>query len=656
MIAFLIIAWFLAVAALVAVLAYVFFWSKPRPKKAKNRSETPKKGPVQAKPKVTRKKRRKGKLSPAEAEEKARLKAEAEEEKTLFRAITREARFLAKVIPEHMAIQNRMVWNFHEYRRDGKGKRRKKSLIQFDVILLTRTEIWFKINGRKLPYGVSFSDIKKPENNVRANLQYAIHRPVMFYEDSEFNFFIRVGLKNSVMGIPRNVPWQKAFAALPKTLPFTVAVGINDHNKVVYQDLRKWPHGIIAGATGGGKSTQILQWLITMIKRNSPHNLKFIFVDLKEGIELGRFKDLPHTLQYVEEKAQVAPALQWTVNEYTRRMKMFKGKCQNITGWNATQKKKKKLPYIFFVVDEIADIMLDKALKAEAIEDLSKLARKARAAGIHVIVATQIVEAAVLPVQIRGNFPGRCVFSVPGNSESIMVLNNGMAVGLEPPGRCVYRHGSKHVYLQAPIATDDEIEAVIQEAITGKKTTLETFTVNDLFMICIHNLGGLASWRELYDACDGAMSQKKIKTLLKQHEFDFDSPQESIIELESKQYILSRSTKTAQGTQSRYLIPTNEKLPRDEDELIAMVETHLSRGATRGANHENPWGNDDFEDFPDDFKNEEDSLGLAALPLENEGFEDDIEAVGQGAGVNFSGHSAPSMVEFDLPIGDDTHV
>jgi hypothetical protein len=516
------------------------------------------------------KKTRKAQTPPAELAAAAAAQAAAKEERDLMRAIVKEARFLAKEMPVHMAIQNQFSWNFQEVRKDGRGKRRKKSLIQFDAILLTKTEIWFKVNGRKLPYGTSFSDIRKPENNVAENLQYAIHRPIQFYEDAEFNFFIRVGLKNSIMGIPRRVEWATAVQALPAGNPFAVAVGVNDNNKVIYQDLRKWPHGIIAGATGQGKSTQILQWLITLVAKNPPHMLKFIFVDLKEGVELGRFRDLPHTLRFVEEPAEAQAALEWADNEYTRRMERFKGVCQNINGWNSTQLD--KLPYIFFIIDELADLMLDKKLKGPAVETMTKVARKGRAAGIHLIVATQIVEAQVLPLQIRGNFPGRCVFSVPGYSESMTVLNTGLAANLSHQGRCVYRHQATNMILQAPIATDDEIDKVIAVASGDDKPPKESFSEIELFKVALYNYEGYARAVELWEECKDYMSKNKIAAILKAYEFDFDDPAGSVIEIDGGRYILSHTKRTKAGTRPRKLVAINGRYPDNVNELHQWVD------------------------------------------------------------------------------------
>lgn len=512
-------------------------------------------------------------LPEAERAAAAALKAEQAEERALFRAIIKEARFLAKEMPVHMAIQNEFSWNFHEVRRDGRRKR-KKSLVQFDAILLTRTEIWFKVNGRKLPYGTSFSDIRKPENQVATNLQYAIHRPVQFYEDQEFNFFIRVGLKNSIMGIPKRVEWSKAVENLPAGNPFAVVMGVNENNKIIYHDLRKWPHGIIAGATEMGKSVQMTNWLITLISRNPPHMCRFVLVDLKDGVELSRFRAVPHVDEFIEEKAQVTPALHKLIAEYHRRMELFKGTCSNIAGWNAQTPQ--KLPYIFVVVDELADLMLDRALKTEASEAFSELARKGRAAGIHLILATQILEAAVLNLQIRGNISGRLCFSVPTATESMLVINTGAAAALGGiRGRCVYKSGASNTILQAPIASQEDIEQVIAAAI-GEQPDKKGAGLDEigLFRLVHYNYGGAARAREIWQ--DGArehISLNRIGAILKAYEYDPEDPEGSVIEFDGHRFLLAPSRKTHAGTRPRMLVPINGKYPATVQELHHWAET-----------------------------------------------------------------------------------
>lgn len=492
-------------------------------------------------------------------------KLAAREDDLLFRAAAKDARYFAREMPRHMAIQNQLTHNYNETRRDGRGRRRKRALVQFDAILITRTEIWYKINGSKLPYGTSFSQIRRPEERVAENLQYAIHRPVQFYEDEEYNFFIRVGLEGAKMGIPALVRWKDVVDKLPGSNTYTVAVGVNSHNKIITKDLRKLPHAVVAGATDQGKSVQMVQWIITLITRNNPDMCQLILVDLKDGNEFGNFANVPHVIRYVEEKEDVLPALEWLENERSRRSKMFKGVCRNVYGWNS--QRPDKLPYIFLFVDEIGDLMLNRELARDAEDKLSELSRKARSAGIHMILATQILEAKVLSIQIRGNFPGRACFSVPGYPESNLVIGNGSAANLGHRGRFIWQSGDSQMMLQAPLAEEREIDEAIAVA-TGKKATDKgrTFTEIDLFKCALENHGGYARAHELWHDCRDYMSKNKIANVLKMREYNFADPDASVIEIDGVRHILTWARRTAAGTQPRRLVAI-DRFPHDTKEL-----------------------------------------------------------------------------------------
>jgi hypothetical protein len=172
--------------------------------------------------------------------------------------------------------------------------------VQFDAAVYNEWEIWFHIEGSRLPFGISFFDLTNPDNQVIYNLERAIRRPCAWFEDAEFNLFLRVGLKGAIAGIPTVVKWRDVVDQLPKSRPMNVVIGQGENNKLIHRDIRSFPHLLVAGATQQGKSTWLVNAITTLIKNNSPSALQFVLVDLKEGVEFHRFKDVPHVKAFVD--------------------------------------------------------------------------------------------------------------------------------------------------------------------------------------------------------------------------------------------------------------------------------------------------------------------------------------------------------------------
>lgn len=528
-----------------------------------------------------------------EQEEQARLD---EIEKQIYKVILAEAADMVKKIPYILANMN----SFKSYRRIKPGPLGKKLIVfRFDVAMVTKTEIWISFNDWKgFPQGTGYDDLLLVKNNVIDNLEFSLKRQVKWHEVDKY-LFLRIGLKYALNGIPKIVAWSVAFNALPKTNPFALAVGMNERGNIVHNDFRRWPHILVTGTSQYGKTTQLMQWLITLISRNGPDVIQFILVDLKEGAEFERFVGVPHVLDFVQEEDQVVGKLVWLIKEYEERMVKIKGQgCSNILAYN--KKSYAKLPYIILIIDELADLMMEipddlKELIEEmtsgekgesaAIEKGKKkkklstsqiataammiLARKARAAGIHLMLCTQILEAKVLPMQIRGNINGRLSFALPGIDESRLALNNALATTLEIPGRCVYKIGADHVILQAPIATDQEIAEVIQAAISAP--VVSEPPEYKLFRYSVNGMDGLANVRELWNVTNGEWSFNKVQSALKTYTYDFEK-QEPIIDIDEQKYILAPGFNAGnKGMIPRMFISVNGHIPtRDEAKEISL--------------------------------------------------------------------------------------
>ncbi len=468
----------------------------------------------------------------------ARARQEAEAgERRLMRAIHREARRLERIIPHHMYIQNKLGSEKDELNVMG-GRRKVRAWIRFEATLLTRTEIWYRVDGKpeKMPHGVGFYDLLYDKKLI-PNLEYGIQRPCRWYRDEYYNVFLRVNLRNAIMGIPKRIEWSSIYHLLGKTR-YAVPVGVNEYSRLVWEDFRRWPHLLVAGATQQGKSTWLIQAIVSLLRRNSPQQLQFIFVDLKDGLEMARFSTMPHTRQFIQEPEDVAGMLAALHKEYKSRVRKFRERgVQNIRGWNATAAGNEKMPYIILIVDELADIMLDRQYKNAAVDWSVKLARKARAAGIHLWYCTQIIEAKVLEIQIRGNFPARIAFNMAGFDESRLVVGNGMAYGLETEGRCVYQFGANHNILQSPIATTEEVNFVIDAAINNAPPEAEPPEPLDVLRKARDNYKGECRWRDLWAEFEGDFSSGQIKEILKAYQY-VPEEQQPVVTLDGVSYIL----------------------------------------------------------------------------------------------------------------------
>ncbi|MBD3110501.1 DNA translocase FtsK [Bacillus sp. AGMB 02131] len=248
--------------------------------------------------------------------------------------------------------------------------------------------------------------------------------------------------------------------------PLTVALGLDITGQPIVTDLRKMPHGLIAGATGSGKSVCINSMLVSLLYKATPQEVKLLLIDPKM-VELAPYNHIPHLVSPVITDVKAATAaLKWAVEEMERRYELFAHTgVRDIGRFNMKAREagqfSDQLPYIVIVIDELADLMM--MSPAEVEESICRIAQKARACGIHLVVATQRPSVDVITGLIKANIPTRIAFSVSSQVDSRTILDSAGADKLLGRGDMLFLENgsSKTVRLQGTFVTDEEIEEVV---------------------------------------------------------------------------------------------------------------------------------------------------------------------------------------------------
>ena len=243
-----------------------------------------------------------------------------------------------------------------------------------------------------------------------------------------------------------------------KEIKLPIALGKNISGIPIVEDLTSMPHLLIAGTTGSGKSVCINTIILSLLYRHTPEKCKFILIDPKM-LELSTYEGVPHLLcPVITEAKKAASVLGWVVKEMESRYRlMTKEGVRNIDGYNT--KHKLPMPYIVVVVDEMSDLML---VAGKEIENyIQKLSQMARAAGIHIIMATQRPSVDVITGTIKANFPTRISFQVTSKIDSRTILGEQGAEQLLGKGDMLYMSSANRIVrIHAPFVSDNEIEKI----------------------------------------------------------------------------------------------------------------------------------------------------------------------------------------------------
>ncbi len=313
--------------------------------------------------------------------------------------------------------------------------------------------------------GVKISKITGLADDIALNLAAAgvrIEAPI----PNKAAVGIEIPNKASSMVGVREIIESSAFTASKSKL--TVAMGRDIGGNVVVGDIAKMPHGLIAGATGSGKSVCINSIIMSILYKASPEEVKLLMIDPKV-VELGVYNGIPHLLvPVVTDPRKAAGALGWAVSEMEKRYTMFADRgVRDIEGYNrfvetlTNEPEVTKMPHIVIIIDELADLMMTAPSEVE--DSINRIAAKARAAGMHLLIATQRPSVDVVTGVIKANIPTRIAFAVSSQIDSRTILDAGGAEKLLGKGDMLFSPigSNKPKRVQGCFVSDGEVEKVV---------------------------------------------------------------------------------------------------------------------------------------------------------------------------------------------------
>ncbi len=329
--------------------------------------------------------------------------------------------------------------------------------------------------------GVKISKITNLANDIALNLAVAgvrIEAPI----PNKAAVGIEVPNKQTCGVTVREVIESPAFSNSKSNL--TVALGRDIAGNVVVADIAKMPHGLIAGATGSGKSVCINSIIVSLLYKSSPDDVKLLLIDPKV-VELGIYNGIPHLLvPVVTDPRKASGALGWAVSEMEKRYKMFAdNNVRDLSGYNKLAEQSDtltKMPQIVIIIDELADLMMTAPREVE--ESICRIAQKARAAGMHLLIATQRPSVDVVTGLIKANVPSRIAFTVSSQVDSRTILDVGGAEKLLGRGDMLFSPvgATKANRVQGCFVSDEEVEAVVEYVKSDHTSEYDEDVMNEI--------------------------------------------------------------------------------------------------------------------------------------------------------------------------------
>lgn len=313
-----------------------------------------------------------------------------------------------------------------------------------------------------LPYGVDVRALTC--DDTIANLTAACGRVVSVERSKRSqNLFYVIHRLDSADGIPTRILYRQVIDYYPRDRHIRTpwALGVGEDRKIIWADFEDWPHVLVGGASGGGKSNLTNQMVATLITMNSPEEVRLILIDNKGGVELTHFEGAPHIMSLVKTVDDVRPALIQIRQIMEQRFAAFLDVgARNLITYNT--RAKSPLPRLVIIIDEMATLLgLD--VTTQLHNDLRVISSQGRAVGIHLVISTQHPSVDVLPGWVKTNMTLRIASRMPNHTASQIVVDSVTAATLpDIPGRMVVRRGGFELLLQTPMIDDATIAQMVK--------------------------------------------------------------------------------------------------------------------------------------------------------------------------------------------------
>ncbi len=418
----------------------------------------------------------------------------------------------------------------------------------------------------KPPSGVRLTKITALENNLALNLaahSIRIEAPIPGQRAVGIEVPNQKAASVRMLDIFQSGDWKGSKS------PLTFAIGKDIAGTAVIGELDRMPHLLIAGATGSGKSIMINSFITSLMYRNSPADLKLILVDPKQ-VELTPYNDIPHLLSpVITEPEKCISALKWATAEMDRRYSaLAEAKKRNIAEYNKV-KKEEGMPYIVIVIDELADLMMLAARDVEAL--IVRLAQKARAVGIHLVLATQRPSVDVITGLIKANIPARVAFTVASQVDSRTILDGGGAEKLLGSGDMLYitPELSKPRRIQGAFVDEKEVHGVTDFIRAERAPEYDDEVVTQVVQI---TRGGIVS--DIDSSSDDSLYHDAVKVVL-------ESGKASASLLQRRLRVgYARAARLIESMEDQGIVgPADGARPRDV--LISSLEEFTGDGETQ---------------------------------------------------------------------------